>query len=326
MDDKGPSKEKPDSGNGEPNSATRKLEKSATKTATKRKKTDDKPPKVVNNANTSKNTEDSSTSLRAEVKKLSDIVVNQQQQQEKMNTMFMSVVSMMNYNDGAGGEFENEPGPSSASSNVMDMPMAEESSSSGLARFRKSDHDISDDEVVVGAANAQAGPQAIQQQQGQGQDPQIQPQALPVPQVHVGAQPPANDMPLQQNNGDNSAQLGFAQRFVVQEETGPPIADHIASDLQYLMVSPLDDKAKGEAFDRHLRPSNCKTLLVPKVNPVIWSNISQATRSRDLKIQKAQKPLVKGLAAMAKQNAPTNKMVWLCLHILILSLTICARN
>ncbi len=47
-------------------------------------------------------------------------------------------------------------------------------------------------------------------------------------------------------------------------------------------------------------PNNVQALRVPKVNPVIWDSILPKARSRDLKLQQVQKPLVKGITALAK--------------------------
>ena len=45
--------------------------------------------------------------------------------------------------------------------------------------------------------------------------------------------------------------------------------------------------------------------MVPKVNEPIWNNIPQFSRSRDLKLQRIQKPLIKGLTALAKLSSDT---------------------
>ncbi|XP_071950052.1 uncharacterized protein [Antedon mediterranea] len=47
-------------------------------------------------------------------------------------------------------------------------------------------------------------------------------------------------------------------------------------------------------------PENLEALMVPKVNPTIWDSITPRARSNDLKFQKVQKPLIKGITALAK--------------------------
>ena len=48
-------------------------------------------------------------------------------------------------------------------------------------------------------------------------------------------------------------------------------------------------------MDKYVPPNNIPNLVVPKVNPSIWDNIPAKIKSRDLRMQKLQKPLIKGL-------------------------------
>ena len=48
-------------------------------------------------------------------------------------------------------------------------------------------------------------------------------------------------------------------------------------------------------MERHKCP-----MVTPMVNSQTWSNITSRSRSHDLKLQRVEKPLVKGLIAMAK--------------------------
>lgn len=66
----------------------------------------------------------------------------------------------------------------------------------------------------------------------------------------------------------------------------------------FFITSKLEEKKLSDICDEILRPENCDNLVVPKVNPTIWDNLNPKTRSLDLKIQRCQKPLIKGLAAL----------------------------
>ncbi|XP_072043249.1 uncharacterized protein [Amphiura filiformis] len=90
-------------------------------------------------------------------------------------------------------------------------------------------------------------------------------------------------------------------------EEGEPIRQKTANALSCLMVSDMAEEAKTKAYDRYQKPKNCPTLRVPKVNPPIWDHLSPATRSKDVKIQNAMKPMVKGLIAMAKTPTPSQE-------------------
>ena len=93
---------------------------------------------------------------------------------------------------------------------------------------------------------------------------------------------------------------GFADIFAAESETGGTIRDDIATTLDKALVNPYDEKKVQEAMLKVKKPENCKALQVPKVNLPIWSNIRPKTRSTDLKLQRVQKPLIKGLTALAK--------------------------
>ena len=81
------------------------------------------------------------------------------------------------------------------------------------------------------------------------------------------------------------------QGFDVAEKLGPEVAETIAKlvDGTVAKGQMSNDKFK-EKMDRYARPKNLK-VLVPKVNPEIWSVLDRSTRGADLKIQNYQKVL-----------------------------------
>ena len=58
--------------------------------------------------------------------------------------------------------------------------------------------------------------------------------------------------------------------------------------------------SKEKRLKCHHRPSNCKTLKTPKVNPEIVHNIKQQARAKDVKLQKIQSSLIKGVVPVIK--------------------------
>ena len=46
---------------------------------------------------------------------------------------------------------------------------------------------------------------------------------------------------------------------------------------------------------QHETPENCTTFSETKVNQGVWNNLDESARSTDLKFQKVQKSLVKGI-------------------------------
>ena len=51
-------------------------------------------------------------------------------------------------------------------------------------------------------------------------------------------------------------------------------------------------------MEKYNRPANCTRLLVPKVNPEIWANLSHGTKSADLRLANFQKTLTKAGSAL----------------------------
>ena len=45
-------------------------------------------------------------------------------------------------------------------------------------------------------------------------------------------------------------------------------------------------------------PMNCQSMLVPKMNAPIWDVMTMSIKNIDIKIQKMQEVLVKGMIAM----------------------------
>ena len=76
------------------------------------------------------------------------------------------------------------------------------------------------------------------------------------------------------------------QDFDVAEKLGPEVAETIATLVNGTMAKGQmsDDKFKEEKKDRYARPTNLK-VVVPRVNPEIWSVLDRSTRGADLKIR-----------------------------------------
>ena len=90
---------------------------------------------------------------------------------------------------------------------------------------------------------------------------------------------------------------GFAAKYAVPVEEGDAISKELAENVDYLLTSKLEEKYITETGERYQKPANSSHLLIPKVNPIVWDNLAGKSRFVDLKIQRCQKPLVKGLTA-----------------------------
>ena len=98
----------------------------------------------------------------------------------------------------------------------------------------------------------------------------------------------------------------IAQKFAVPIAVGDAIHNDLAKSAAYLMSNQLEETVLEEAGGKYPPPSNCTPLCCPKVNAPIWENLAPHTRSRDLKLQRIQKPLTQGLTAFIQTLTPAN--------------------
>ena len=92
----------------------------------------------------------------------------------------------------------------------------------------------------------------------------------------------------------------LAAKYAIPSGVGKPLNTQLANSIDYLATHPLDAKNMQETLDKYDCPSNCSALDVPKVNATIWENIKPHSRTKDLKFQRIQKALVKGITAFAR--------------------------
>ena len=89
----------------------------------------------------------------------------------------------------------------------------------------------------------------------------------------------------------------IAAKFAVAEEVGPPIDPEIAKSTAYLLTHQLEPKVVDETITKYPIPSNCELVDVPKVNQRIWNGLPAFSKTRDLKFQRLQKNLTRGINA-----------------------------
>lgn len=81
------------------------------------------------------------------------------------------------------------------------------------------------------------------------------------------------------------------QEFDNAEKLAPEIPEGIAKLVDETMAKgQISEEKMKEKMNKYARPKNLK-VVVPKVNPEIWSILDRATRGADLKLQQYQKAL-----------------------------------
>ena len=72
------------------------------------------------------------------------------------------------------------------------------------------------------------------------------------------------------------------------------------------MRDKLNEEKLAELKKLHETPENCSTLAGTEVNQGVWNNLDETARSTDLKFQKVQKSLIKGMIVIVSVG---NKLI-----------------
>ena len=92
----------------------------------------------------------------------------------------------------------------------------------------------------------------------------------------------------------------IAQGLAVEDKTGQPVNDVLAIIVTSLLKERLADEKLQDKLKKYLRPANKEFLKTPRVNPLIWGQISAGTRAGDAKSQKIQHVLVGAVSAIVR--------------------------
>ena len=113
----------------------------------------------------------------------------------------------------------------------------------------------------------------------------------------IEGEPPAKKSKLDES-GKNRYLLISKPTLQLTEHVGPAI-DLMDGDLASLVDKIIREKANEDKITdlrkQHETPENCTTFSETKVNQGVWNNLDESARSTDLKFQKVQKSLVKGI-------------------------------
>ena len=113
----------------------------------------------------------------------------------------------------------------------------------------------------------------------------------------------------------------LTKSFQFVENTGPAINAQLAKLVEKLMREKPTEEKLTELKRQYKSPQNCDSLTETKVNQGMWNNLDESARSMDLKFQKVQKCLVKGVTSVVSvvdsflltENSPDNKTLITCL-------------
>ena len=92
----------------------------------------------------------------------------------------------------------------------------------------------------------------------------------------------------------------IARDLDASEKTGPAASEGLADIVNSLLKEKLPGEKIQSKIDLYPRPQNVAGLRTPRVNHLIWNQISATSRTNDSRTQKSQNALVAGAVAMIK--------------------------
>ncbi len=99
---------------------------------------------------------------------------------------------------------------------------------------------------------------------------------------------------------DNASLLSnIAQNLSCNEQTGPPVSEHLAKIINSKLSEELDLAKLKETLGKYKRPENCTEMYVPKVNQEIWQKMKPYAKRADIKMANLQDTIMKGLSSMS---------------------------
>ena len=100
-----------------------------------------------------------------------------------------------------------------------------------------------------------------------------------------------------QNNNNSDLLACLGESLKIDKNTGPEIDLELAEKVNTLMSTGVLESKTTELKDMYVTPGNCPFLVVPKCPSEIWNTAGENIRGKDLKLQKIQTPLIKGITA-----------------------------
>ena len=108
------------------------------------------------------------------------------------------------------------------------------------------------------------------------------------------------------SNEEKCSVLSSLKQDLQKEETGPKIDSELANIINTLIKDGLPEEKLQDKMNKYHRSENCESLTKVRVNQAVWDNLSPFVRSQDVRMQKVQTSLFKGMCAL---TGMINKLV-----------------
>ncbi|XP_068721936.1 uncharacterized protein [Montipora capricornis] len=100
------------------------------------------------------------------------------------------------------------------------------------------------------------------------------------------------------SNEGNFEVLNSLKKELKKEETGPRVNAELANVVNAMVKEGLPEEKLQEKLNKYHRPENCESLTKVRVNQSIWDHLTPAVRSQDVRLQKVQTSIFKGMCAL----------------------------
>ncbi|XP_068745049.1 uncharacterized protein [Montipora capricornis] len=100
------------------------------------------------------------------------------------------------------------------------------------------------------------------------------------------------------SNEGNFEVLNSLKQELKKEETGPRVNAELANVVNAMVKEGLPEEKLQEKLNKYHRPENCESLTKVRVNQSIWDHLTPAVRSQDVRLQKVQTSIFKGMCAL----------------------------
>lgn len=102
------------------------------------------------------------------------------------------------------------------------------------------------------------------------------------------------------NISSQSTVLAIIADELSEEKCGPEVTENLAKVVDKLLRTKLTEEKLKEKQNLYFRPKNCEAMVPTRVNSEIWQQLLPHTRSQDIRMQKVQGLLLKGLMPLTQ--------------------------
>lgn len=104
------------------------------------------------------------------------------------------------------------------------------------------------------------------------------------------------------NNNNSNKFHNMSKRFKVTEKCDMNVDSVLAENVNELFVNGIEEEKYAEVVkdDAHMRPENCESLSVVRMNQLIWDAVSPIARTNDKKLQNIETSVIKSAILLTK--------------------------